>query len=122
MSNLHDHEAEQAQNTAACEAGVCDHPSCGMDVGDIAQQIMDEVHSDDNNRRAARALLCYLPTYEEDPKTSLSDFLTDLLHLCDLAGWDFARIERDARSNYMQERADMGIADHAQLRRAIEAE
>jgi hypothetical protein len=28
MSNLEDHDAEQAEITAACEAGTCDHPEC----------------------------------------------------------------------------------------------
>jgi hypothetical protein len=28
MSNLEEHEAEQAEITAACEAGECDHPEC----------------------------------------------------------------------------------------------
>ena len=28
MSNLEDHNAEQAAITAACEAGTCDHPEC----------------------------------------------------------------------------------------------
>jgi len=28
MSNLEEHEAEQAAITGACEAGECDHPDC----------------------------------------------------------------------------------------------
>lgn len=28
MSNLEDHEAEQSEITAMCEAGICDHPEC----------------------------------------------------------------------------------------------
>ncbi|MDX5412826.1 MAG: hypothetical protein LPK02_07240 [Rhodobacterales bacterium] len=28
MSNLKEHESEQARITAECEAGECDHPSC----------------------------------------------------------------------------------------------
>lgn len=32
MSNLEDHEAEQAEITAACEAGECDHEECGPKI------------------------------------------------------------------------------------------
>ena len=28
MSNLEEHEAEQAEITAQCETGACDHPEC----------------------------------------------------------------------------------------------
>lgn len=111
MSDLKTHEAEQAEITSRCEVGTCDHPYCGMTSTEAAQSIMDETESaqDDNRRRAARAMLCYLPSYDEGPKTSLQDFLTDLLHLCDIAGWDFARIERDARNNYRAEAAELGV-------------
>ena len=112
MSNLATHEAEQAEITASCEAGTCDHPYCGMSSTEAAQSIVDTTadEPDDNRRRAARALLCYLPSYDEGPKSSLTDFMTDLLHLCDLAGWDFAETVKDARRNYQSEIGDLGVA------------
>lgn len=118
------HEAEQAEITAACEAGTCEHPFCGMTATEAAQDIMNATQDepDDNRLRAARALRCYLPSYEEGPKQSLTDFLTDLLHLCDLAGWDFAEIEEDARRNYRNEVQDLGVAADPSFARVIAEE
>lgn len=120
MSNLATHEAEQAAITTSCEAGTCEHPDCKLGALELAQQISDaEGLLDDNRRRAARALLCYLPAYEDEPKASLSDFLADAMHLCDLAGWDFAELTASARRNYMLELAECGIAAHPTFARAI---
>lgn len=121
MSSLEAHEAEQAEITASCEAGTCNHPHCKMGALELAQAIMDETQDepDDNRRRAARALLCYLPSYEDEPKSSLSDFLADLLHLCDLAGWDFAEIEKRARREYRSEVGILGVAADPTFARAI---
>lgn len=74
---------------------------------------------DDNRRRAARALLCYSPDYDDTPQDGLSDFLSDAMHLCDLAGWDFAEICKAARRSYMVEQHDLGIAKDPALARLI---
>lgn len=124
MSTLEEHEAEQAEITEACTNGTCEHTFCGMTATEAAQDIMDatEDEPDDNRRRAARALRCYLPSYEEGPKQSLTDFVTDLLHLCDLAGWDFAEIEQDARRNYRSEIGELGVAKDPAFARIIREE
>lgn len=120
MSTLETHEAEQAEITAACEAGTCDHPYCGLDFAEIAGQIMeDDEAQDTNERRAARALLAFMPSYEDTPQASIRDFLIDLMHLCDLAGWDFAEIEDDARRLYQREIGDLGPASDPAFARAI---
>lgn len=115
------HEAEQAAITAACESGTCDHPYCGMNAADIAQHFMDGGGAlDDNRQRAARAYLAFAPAYDDTPKDALSDLLADILHLCDLAGWDFAEIEGRARRNYQVEVAELGTTQDAGFSRAIQ--
>lgn len=115
------HEAEQAEITAACEAGTCDHPYCGMNAAEIAQHFLDGGGAlDDNRQRAARAYLTFAPAYGDTPKDGLGDFLADLLHLCDLAGWDFAEIEKAARRNYLAEVGELGTARDAGFSRAIQ--
>lgn len=90
---------------------------------DEAQRIIDEVgNDDDNRRRAARALLAVSPAYEDAPKDALCDFLADALHLCDLAGWNFAEIEKSARRNYSAEVVELGAAKDPALARAIQEE
>ncbi len=114
------HEAEQAEITAACEAGTCDHPCCGMDAAEIAQHFAEGGGAlDDNRQRAARAYLAFAPAYGDTPKDALSDLLADTLHLCDLAGWDFAEIEKAARRKYQVEVAELGTAQDAGFSRAI---
>jgi len=122
MSTLETHQAEQAEITARCEAGECDHPYCGMDFSEAAQQIVAEATGvdSDNRRRAARALLCFSPDYDDTPRDGLSDLLSDAMHLCDLAGWDFAEICGAARRSYMVEQHDLGVASDPALKRLIQ--
>ena len=42
MSNLEEHEAEQARITAECEAGECDHPECHEAAYDITMSWHDQ--------------------------------------------------------------------------------
>jgi len=42
----------------------------------------------------------------EDFDSALIDLLTDLLHLCDVRGADFADLERRARNHYRDEMLD----------------
>lgn len=123
MSNLATHEAEQAAITAACEAGVCQHPDCHQTPCERAQAIMDETDNepDNNARRAARIALAILPAYDNDTADQgIRDAVSDLLHLCDLMGLDFADLEADARGNYLREVQDLGPATDEPLRLAIE--
>ena len=124
MSNLETHCAEQDAITAAYEAGEGDNRYSGMSSTEAARSIMDETEDgpDDIRRRAARALLCYMPSYEDGPKASLADFLTDLMHLCDLAGWDFDAIERQARRHYLVEIDELGLAKDPAFAAVIEGE
>lgn len=48
MSTLEEHEAEQAEITAACEAGTCDHANCREDwVRENATGIVPTIPLDD---------------------------------------------------------------------------
>ena len=128
MSNLATHEAEQAAITALCATGACGHYRCNESPTERAQQIMDETAAAmdadmdyPNRRRAARILLAIAPSYDDfDIKTGIQDALTDLFHLCDLAGWDFDDLQRAAHAGYMEERHIIGIATDDALRAAIE--
>ena len=123
MTTAAQHEADQAAITAACEAGACDHSECNRTPCEVAQAIMDETeaNSDDNRRRAARVALAILPAYDDDTaEQGILDAVTDLLHLCDLAGWSFARIEDQARRAYAREIAEIDIASDTALFRALE--
>jgi hypothetical protein len=128
MSNLATHEAEQAAITAACDAGTCDHPHCHPSPCERAQEIMDETatlgaedHDYPNVRRAARILLAIAPAYDDDTtEQGIEDAIADLMHLCDLAGWDFAAKCEAARANYIFEAQDLGTAADDALRTAIE--
>lgn len=118
MSNLATHEAEQRAITEQWENCRADLTPC-----ERAQQIMDETadDSDSNARRAARIALAILPAYDDDTADQgIKDALTDLLHLCDLMGLDFADLEADARGNYLREVQDLGPATDDDLRIAIE--
>jgi hypothetical protein len=144
MSNLETHEAEQAAITAACEAGTCDHPDCAAMGAMIAsreyaaqspadptpceraQQIMDEWNQsdddqDNNARRAARILLAIAPAYDDaDTETGIQDALSDLMHLCDLAGWSFHDMAGAAFRNYTRETLELGPAADNALCAAIQ--
>lgn len=93
-----------------------------------AQQVMDETyrlpreaHDYPNKRRAARAALAILPAYDDDDAlTGVKDALSDIMHLCDLAGWSFADLCKTARANYLFEVEDLGTAEDEQLRRSLE--
>ena len=93
-----------------------------------AQEIMDETdrlgseaHDYPNKRRAARAALTVLPAYDDDDAiTGVKDALSDIMHLCDLAGWSFADLCESARSIYMFEVEDLEPAEDEQLRRSLE--
>ena len=37
------------------------------------------------------------------------DTLTDLRHLCDVKGWDFAELDRQAYNHYVTEKATGGL-------------
>lgn len=91
---------------------------------DVVEEIMVETRGlDDNARRAARALRTIYPEYDDDTaKTGIMDCLADIRHLCDLMGWSFAELDKDAHYNYSTEVSDFGVAEHAKLRSAVEAE
>lgn len=143
MSNLETHEAEQIAITALCDIALCGHPECeargAMEASrefaaqagedptpcERAQQIMDETESDSdsNTRRAARVLLAFAPSYDDDTaKQGLTDFLADAMHLCDAAGWTFSTILDRARHHYAAEAHALGKAADPALRRALENE
>jgi hypothetical protein len=115
MSNLATHLAEQDAITAQFDAQP-------RDAIDEAQRIIDTISpsEDSNTRRAARALLCVWPSYDDDTlETGLSDLMTDIRHLCDLAGFDFYAIERQGKRGYDDERHACGLAEDAALAAAI---
>lgn len=146
MSNLETHEAEQAAITALCDIALCGHPECeargAMEASrdfaasappdltpcERAQQIMDETEAAadadgeyPNRRRAARIILAIAPAYDDDDtQTGIQDAMSDLLHLCDLAGWDFQIMLDAARRNYQDEAHELGPATDDALRAAIE--
>lgn len=116
-ATLAEHIADQDEITAAIEAMHADPTPC-----ERAQQIMDETDGepDDNRRRAARILLAIAPAYDGYTiKQGILDAMSDLLHLCDLAGFDFAEIERDARSCYTMEVDELSTAVDQVLAEAI---
>jgi hypothetical protein len=127
MSNATDHQTEQDAITAQCEAGTCDHPECTLSPCERALEVMNETAALINEgpdypncRRAARILLAIAPAYDDDDtKTGFQDALSDLMHLCDLAEWDFSEMMYDARRNYANEAHDLGTATDEALRAAI---
>ena len=40
---------------------------------------------------------------------NVTDMLTDLRHLCDVNGWDFAELDRQAYDHYVTEKAAGGL-------------
>jgi len=90
-----------------------------------AQQIMDETDLDEgeypNERRAARAALAFLPAYDDsDAETGLLDALADIMHLCDVAGWDFSELCKASRKHYAFEAVNFnGVAEDEQFRMAL---
>ena len=128
MSNLATHEAEQAAITALCATGACGHFRCNESPTERAQEVMDETATlgaeegdYPNRRRAARILLAIAPEYDDDTtQQGIQDAMSDLFHLCDLAGWDFHQMLDAARRNYQDEAHDLGPATDDALRAAIE--
>lgn len=115
---MHIHDQEQAAITAACDAGVCQHAHCHFDDAKArATAIMRETPSDgtSNERGASQALLALLPNYP-DTETGPGDFLSDFMHLCDLAGWDFTVLLDSAILNYLEEVEENGEACDTFLR------
>ena len=89
---------------------------------DIATKLIDD--ADDSeitpDYRAAKALRTIYPAYgNSDLHTGLIDALSDVLHLCDLAGLDFTQVLTKARGHYRQELHAYGVASHPQLAEAI---
>lgn len=120
MSNLSEHIAEQDALTAA----AADRGDFDPTPAERAQEIIDAAGGGEvnNTARAAMGLLAFLPSYDDDTvKVGLTDLISDLLHLCDLAGFSFAEIEKSARHNYQRELMSMGAAHDAALSKAIAA-
>lgn len=124
MSNLEEHEAEQAAITAACEAGKCDHAECQPPRWDVAaREVFDgAIRNDMNDERAARVVLACYPSYDDDTlETMVCDLLGDLRHLCDLMGWDFAALDKGSHLTYSRELHESGgVAKNERLRSAFE--
>lgn len=116
MSNL----AEQNALTAASVARGDYNPT----PTEVARHILDQsagAAEIDNTTRAAHALLAFFPSYDDaEVKTGLIDCITDILHLCDLAGFSFAEVEKKARTHYQRELMAHGAAHDIVLRTAIE--
>lgn len=124
MSNLETHEAEQSAITAMCEAGTCDHPDChgNMTWDRMAQKILDdpETSLSDNRRKAIRAFFAIYPAYDDDTlAVGLMDALSDIRHLCDLAGINFDEVSAKAADFYRDEEATNGKAIDDGLRQII---
>ncbi|MFV1626843.1 hypothetical protein VWY34_14240 [Phaeobacter sp. JH20_02] len=72
-------------------------------------EFASEIEDNDNSTRAARALRAIYPAYDDDTAaTAVRDVLTDLRHLCDLMGWDFAQMDKEAHRGYQVELSDCG--------------
>ncbi|WP_065321764.1 hypothetical protein [Tritonibacter mobilis] len=168
MSNLAEHQSEQAALTARYEAltaigrlahdlGASIETSENVDealaycaarqerMDAVQLRTLDEARADanedaaetsvawhtpvqvddtDNSTRAARVLQAIYPAYDDDTaETAVRDVLTDLRHLCDLMGWDFADLDRDAHETYFRELSECGgVAVNPDLKAAIELE
>ena len=93
-----------------------------MTPAEIAQRIVDTSShcADSNTLRATRAFQTVAPSYDDDTLSQgISDLLTDLRHLCDLAGFSFADLDQKGHRMYLAELADCGIAIHIDLAAAI---
>lgn len=99
MSTLETHEAEQAEITARCEAGTCEHPHC---------HILPQNHV--RAERAAEALRKWCCVAGESDGASniaspetFADLLTDLMHFANREGVDFAEAILTASINHEAE-------------------
>lgn len=125
MSNLETHEAEQIAITAQWEATRAQQTPCerALEIMEETEGQMNEEAEYPTSRRAARALLAFAPSYDDDTaKQGLTDFLADAMHLCDAAGWTFSTILDRARQHYACEAHSLGKAADPALRRALEKE
>lgn len=88
---------------------------------DAVESVMADTNgSDDNSRMAARVLRTIYPAYDDDTaKTAVMDCLSDLRHLCDLMGWDFADLNTHAHQNYSAEVVAHGTAENKLLKDAV---
>jgi hypothetical protein len=121
MSNLKEHVREQDEITAAWEARLRTPCERAQEIMDETDRLAADAHDYPNKRRAARAALTILPAYDDDTaEVGVQDLLTDLLHLCDLAGWNFSTIKDAAHRNYNREVADLGVAADDHMRRSLQ--
>ena len=73
----------------------------------------NEVTNDDRAEWAGEALRAFArktrqlkgDRWDDDLENVVGDLLCDLMHLCDRDGVDFARVLKNARGNYKEERA-----------------
>lgn len=119
------HQLEQDQISKACEDGDCDHADCSTNKPwhQRVDEIMDETRADtdDNKRRAARVMRAIYPEYDDDTlNTAVHDVLSDLRHLCDLMGWNFAEIDAASQKTYTREVVELGTAQDAELYAIVE--
>jgi hypothetical protein len=133
MSNLEEHEREQARITAECMAGTCDHPECHEDEDADQPPLMKEVMEaispsvlgciDTNEQRGVRVLRVLLDQYGDggdDIETMLGDMLVDVRHLCDLARIAFSEADRRGQAHYAAELFENdGPANHDELYAAM---
>lgn len=112
MSNIETHLAEQAVITAAAVPTI---PSI------IAREIIDSTDDDRRLERcAARAFLAVAPSYNDYTLSSgLADALTDIRHLCDIAGFDWQAMLATANRQYADDHAQYGKASNEQLAESI---
>ena len=95
MSNLEEHDAEQAEITAICASGECDHPECQEEGNHVSAVILPRV----------TALLDSMAddTGADTPDAKLRDMLGDLRHYADKHGLDFAVEDASAHDVYLEE-------------------
>lgn len=111
------------ETTIACPGdaiGLGEAAVAGTWVNEAHAVLNDDEKLESSERRAARAILCYFPDYDDcDAQTGMADLLTDLRHLCDLMGWSFSEIDEKAIRQHRAEVADCGYASDEKLSKAI---
>ncbi len=80
------------------------------------------IQRDQNDERAARITLAIVPAYEGCTLEDAAQYaLADLRHLCDMMGFAFHEIDRDAHGMYLREIHDCGgVAKNNALKEALE--
>ncbi len=116
MSSLEEHEAEQAEITARCEAGECDHPDCWANI-DPLKAAQERSNSSDADAPIHRALIAYCAirnAYGAETSMELGEsvaqMLCDLRHLTDLTGSFFAMEDRTGHLFYRSDVEANGTA------------